>query len=420
MEEMGKKRNFSSERVTMEDVARHCNVSTATVSRVLSGRSAEFSVSETMIQRVRSAAKQLNYSPDRKRPGKRVTMKDIARYCDVSKTTVSRVLSGRFKESSVSGELVQRVKEAAEHFNYRPNRMARAVSNQRTHLIGLSCFYTDAPNRASNNVAYEHQLLGEYVDTIVSHPGFKDYDLVFHTRKETTGRPLKPQDFQTDLLDGIVYNVPSDAHTEFLDVASQDFPVILLGQIAGAEEKVPCVDINNRKMAKQAVEHLIGLGRRNILMLIPERFQHLNCMHDRLQGYRDALTESRIQVSDDFIHIVSCLKSAVDTFLADLPRLGQIDAIFCTTDDLAALCIAPLQAMGRCIPEDIALIGFGNDSICERTTPPISSVSRSEEKKAHTAIDLLLKILNKEIPYEPGFHEIEADLVIRESTVAAL
>ena len=114
MKDTGNKGTLSGKRVTMEDVARHCNVSKATVSRVLSGRSNEFSVSETMIQRVKSAAKQLNYSPDRKRPGKRVTMEDIARYCGVSKTTVSRVLSGRFKESPVSGELVQRVKEAAE------------------------------------------------------------------------------------------------------------------------------------------------------------------------------------------------------------------------------------------------------------------------------------------------------------------
>ena len=49
----------------------------------------------------------------------------------------------------------------------------------------------------------------------------------------------------------------------------------------------------------------------------------------------------------------------------------------------------------------------------------LSSVSLPTEKQVYTAIDLLLKILNKEVPYEPGFHEIEAELIIRESTVAA-
>ena len=64
----------------------------------------------------------------------------------------------------------------------------------------------------------------------------------------------------------------------------------------------------------------------------------------------------------------------------------------------------------------IALIGFGNDPICQDTHPALSSVQRHAETRTHAAIDLLLKILNKEAPYEPGFHEIETELVIREST----
>ncbi len=82
----------------------------------------------------------------------------------------------------------------------------------------------------------------------------------------------------------------------------------------------------------------------------------------------------------------------------------------------AAACIAPLKAMGYRIPEDIALMGFGNDAVCQHTTPPLSSVHLPADKQVYTAIDLLLKILNKETPYEPGFHEIETELVIREST----
>ena len=72
--------------------------------------------------------------------------------------------------------------------------------------------------------------------------------------------------------------------------------------------------------------------------------------------------------------------------------------------------------MGYRIPEDIALMGFGNDPICQDTLPALSSVDRHAETRTHAAIDLLLKILNKETPYEPGFHEIEAELILREST----
>jgi len=352
-----------------------------------------------------------------KRSSKRVTMADIARHCNVSKATVSRVLSGSFDGFPVSEAMIQRVKAAAEHFDYKPHRMARAVSNQCTHLIGLSCFYTDSPNRAPDRLAFEHQALGEYTDTILSHAEFKDYDLVTHKRMELESLPLKPSDFKSDLLDGMIYLSPSDDHAEFLDVASKDFPIILMGQLAGAEEKVPCIDINNRKMASQAVKHLIGLGRRNILMLIPEKLQHLLCFQDRQQGYCDALTENGIQIHDEFIRTVRCLKDHVNAFFKELSCLKEVDAIFCADDGLAAFCIDPLKAMGYRIPEDIALIGFGNRPICQNTRPMLSSVLLPAEKQVYAAIDLLLKILKKEIPYEPGFHEIEAELVIRESTV---
>ncbi len=352
----------------------------------------------------------------RKRTNNRVTLGDIATHCNVSKATVSRVLNDRLNEFPVSEEMIQRVKAAAEQLDYRPNRLARAIRNQRTHLIGLSCIHVESQYLTPDAEADDNQNLGQFTNIILSHPGFKDYDLVIHDRLESAGKPLKPSDFKTDLLDGMIYLNPSDDHTEFLDIASAEFPIVLLGQLAAVDEKVPSIDMDNRKMAQQAVEHLIGLGRRNILMLTPEKLQHINCIQARLQGYRDALTKNGIQISDEFIHSVRCLKENVDEFFENLHCLEKVDAIFCTNDDLAAFCIAPLKAKNLQIPEDIALFGFSDALICQHTHPTLSSVKRPVEKQAHAAIDLLLKILNKEVPYEPGFHEIETELVIREST----
>ena len=111
------------------------------------------------------------------------------------------------------------------------------------------------------------------------------------------------------------------------------------------------------------------------------------------------------------------LKANVESFFADLRCLDEIDAIFCPIDELAALCIPALKALGKDIPGDIAIMGFDNLPIAQHTSPPLSTIHRSASKQAHAAIDLLLKILKKEIPYEPGFHEIETELIIRESTL---
>ena len=352
----------------------------------------------------------------RKHTNDRVTLGDIARLCDVSKATVSRVLNGHLNEFPVSEAMITRVKNAAEQLGYRPNRLARAIRNQRTSLIGLSFIHIDYQELTEDQIAYENQVMGQFANSIISHPGFSDYDLVIHDRMETMDKPLKESDFKSDLLEGMIYLTPTDNHREFLDVASSEFPIVLLGQVAGAEEKVPCIDIDNRKMACAAVEHLIAIGRKNILILMPEKLQHIICIQDRKQGYLDALSNHGIKVSNEFIRTVRSLRSNVATFFSDLRSLDEIDAIFCPTDDLAALCIEPLKAAGKRIPEDVALIGFDNSPIAQHTSPPLSSVRRPVDMQAHAAIDLLLKILKKERPYEPGFHEIETELILREST----
>jgi len=355
----------------------------------------------------------------RKRTSNRVTLEDIARHCGASRASVAQVLNRHHTDFPISEAMIKRVEAATEELGYRPNRLARSLSSDRTHLIALSHIHIDFQNLTPDQLTYENQAIGMFTRTILFHPEFKNYDLVIHERRESTDRPLKPSDFKSDLFDGMIYLTPSEGHNEFLDVASKNFPIVLLGQTDGAEEKVPCIDMNNREMGKQAVEHLIGLGRRNILMLIPEKLQHITCIQDRVQGYRDALAENEIPISDELIRTERSLKDNVNTFFEDLRCLDKVDAIFCAIDDLAVLCIEPLKAMGYRIPEDIALMGFSDAPFSQHTSPALSTVRYPIEAQAHAAVDLLLKILKKDAPYEPGFHEIKTELVIRESTAGS-
>ena len=128
------------------------------------------------------------------------------------------------------------------------------------------------------------------------------------------------------------------------------------------------------------------------------------------------MTSHDLPVTDEFIRTVRTLPDSVNSLMSELRCLDEIDGIFCATDDLAALCMRSLQMLGKSIPQDIAVIGFNNIPLADQITPSLSSVQWPIEAQATVAIDLLLKILKKEIPYEPGFHKIETELVIREST----
>ncbi|MFA5688627.1 MAG: LacI family DNA-binding transcriptional regulator [Kiritimatiellales bacterium] len=353
----------------------------------------------------------------RKRNNDRITLGDIARYCNVSKATVSRVLNDKLHEFPVSDKMILKVKNAAQQLGYRPNRLAKAVRSQRTNLVGLSFIHINHHALSSDQIAYENQVMGQFTNIILSHPKFENYDLVIHDRREDSPVPLKSNDFKPDLLDGMIYLTPSENHTEFLNIAAPEFPIVLLGHTAEAEKKVPCIDINNHKAAQQAIDHLVGIKRKKIMMLIPEKLRHIQCIIDRINGYKTAIENHRLPVSPEFIRTVRCLPEAVRNFMQELRCIDEIDAVFCPSDELAALCIRALQEIGKRVPEDIAVIGFDNSSLAQHTIPPLTSVNRPVSRQAYEAIDLLLKILAKEIPYEPGFKEIETEIIIRESTV---
>ena len=352
----------------------------------------------------------------RRRTSDRVTLGDIARHCNISKASVSRVLNDKLNEFPVSDAMIERVKNAAQQLGYRPNRLAKAVVSQRTNLIGLSFIHLKQSNLTTEHVAYENQIMGNFTKSILSYPGFKDYDLVIHDRVEEPTMPLCQSDFKPDLLDGLIYLTPTENHSEFLEFASSEFPIILLGYTPEAERKIPCVDINNRSAARMAVEHLIETGRKNILMLIPEKMQHICCMQERVSGYKEALSEHGLPVADNLIRTVRMLPESVNSFMNELRCLDEIDGIFCPTDELAILCMRSLKLLGKYIPQDISVIGFNDTPLAGQVFPSLSSVRWPIEDQVTYAIDLLLKILKKEIPYEPGFHRIETEVVIREST----
>lgn len=347
-------------------------------------------------------------------PRGRVTLADVAASCGVSRATASRVLGDKLNEFPVTQAMVDRVRAAAENLGYRPNRLARAVRSQRTNLIGLSLITRKYRHW---QFAADSNAMGRLTNAVLSHPKFPDYDLVIHARDEMLDRPFRESDFKTDLLDGMLYLMPSDDHMEFLEMASADFPIVLLGSAPPAEKRIPCVDIDNRAAARRAVEHLIAMGCRRIMALYPEDMGHLLCMKERLTGYRDALKQAKISGDS---RLQSSVGSDPGSLAGVLERCGNfagVDALFCLRDELAINALDWLQAHGFSVPGKVAVMGFDDSPMAAQLSPGISSVSQPIEKIALTATDLLIRILDGEVAYSPGFHRIDTDLIVRGSTL---
>ena len=347
----------------------------------------------------------------------RTTLQDIAKQLNLSKSTVSRVLNGNAGNFRIAPSTVEKVLHTAKNLNYRPNRLARAINSRRTHLIGLS-FPKYAADDTDKEVQFanNHRIMGVIFSAITQHPLFKNYDLVFHSRCELSETPLAEDDMKQDLLDGIIYSTPSAKHLEFLKMVNENIPLVLLGDMQELHSSVICVDINNRKMAKKATEHLLSIGRKNIMLLIPEADLSAYCIQDRIDGYHDALQAAGLKENPDLTHILRSDEKSVSEFIMTHSSLDQVDAILCLTDYIAMFCMDSLREKGLRIPEDIALMGFDGIDLFSEKAKGLSTVKTPFHAMAHSATEHLLAVLENKVPYTPGFYEIPTELVIREST----
>src|SRR6185503_18048596 len=174
---------------------------------------------------------------------------DVARVAGVSQKTVSRVFND---EPYVSGDVRQRVLDAAEQLGWRPNNAARALASGRTRTIGVvtlgTALYGPASllmgvERAARRTGYALRV----VNTVEGDPG---------------GIAGAVDSLVEQGVDGIVISEPIDEGTDPIQVG---VPVLILGAPpAFAAPRVISVGVDSTLLARVATEHLLGLGHRSV------------------------------------------------------------------------------------------------------------------------------------------------------------
>ena len=160
-----------------------------------------------------------------------------------------------------------------------------------------------------------------------------------------------------------------------------------------------------------AASHLIAIGRRRIAHVAgPKRFLAARL---RAQGFAAALAAAGLEPCGEIRFgewTEHWGREAAGLLLADRP-----DAIFCASDQIARGVSDTLRAVGRRIPDDVALVGFDNWlPMAMGALPPLTSVDPCLEEVGRVAATRLLAAISGE--YDPGVHRVPARLAVREST----
>jgi len=331
----------------------------------------------------------------------RPRMVDVARVAGVSQKSVSNVLGGY---EHVSPELRAKVERAVALLGYVPNSAARTLRTGRTGVIAVAVPNLSAPYFAE---------LASHLTDAAEERGFTI--LIDETDGDEDREALIARGLRHQVIDGLVLS-PLAMDPASIAAAARNIPMVLLGE-RELPASVDHVAIDNVTAAREATEHLLGLGRRRIATVGGPLDDVTSTGSLRLRGYRAALANAGIREEGIVVPTRRLLRhNGVEAAERLLDASRPPDAVFCFSDMLAFGVMHALRMRGVRVPDDIAVVGFDDVVEAAYSNPTLTSVHLDRQRIARAALDILVGRLDGSRTERPGRVVVEHRLVVREST----
>jgi len=335
---------------------------------------------------------------------KEVTIYDIAKKLKISPATVSRGLKDH---PAISKKTKKRIFDLADKIGYRQNHFARNLRNQKTDTIGVIVPRLNSYFMSSVIAGIEHFANKEGYNLIISQSSES-------STKEAANAKTLFNNRVDGLLASLAYDTKDLAHFE--PFFKKNIPVIFFDRVMDHENSTNIL-IDNRKAAYEATKHLARQGCKRIVHITAPPQQ--NVYIDRLQGYKQALSDHKIKFKEEDVIIgnlsMEAGMEAADTILKmkTLP-----DGVFVSNDNCAVGCMLALKQKGIKIPEDIAFVGFNNDAVSKVIEPNLTTINYSGYEVGEVAARHLINHLTGvSIIHNTNTIILRSELVIRASSL---
>lgn len=326
------------------------------------------------------------------------TIYDVARLAGVSHQTVSRHLRGL---EGIRPETRERVVQALETLDYRPNLTARHLATNRSHRVGVLAHEVGevGPSKILQGAGAGAREAGYLLDIVSldgDDPAAVSEALTLITRQDIAGLLIfTSTDAMTGALRATPHRIPTVIEVEG-DDALQDHP-----------------DTSNYRGLKVAVDHLVSLGHR--------RFFHIAGPRGWVAARNRKLSYERALAAHGLMSLGSVHGdwSAASGYrcAAELPPESGVTALVVSNDQMALGALRALHQQGIRVPEDISVTGFDDTPESAFYQPPLTTVHGDFDMQGRSAFARLLRLIEG-TPAAPAAR-IPVELVVRQSTATA-
>ena len=325
---------------------------------------------------------------------------DITRMAEdlgVSKTTVSRALSGNGRVSEATR---QRVVDYAREKNYVPNMMAKSLVTKKSYNVALVF------SRQFSN--FEGQFLRKTITAVCDVMARNDYDVLLAMVGEQESQPMQRL-LVNHKIDGVILARSLERDPLIPLLQQSKLPFIAIGR--PADPTVLYVDHDQVGGCREMTSLLLMKGMKHIALLGGSMLYTVN--QSRLEGFRQAYVKMGQKIDESLLFLelesddlrMEAVQQAVER---------GADCILCMDERLAQLTLNMLKQLNLRVPQDIRLASLYDNENLVNTVPPITAVQFNADILGLKATQQLLCALQGQ-PVETRM-ELGYQVSLREST----
>ncbi len=311
-----------------------------------------------------------------------ISLKDIAKACNVSPATVSKALND---QSDVSEETKTLVRNVAKSMGYFPNSFARALKTNRTYNIGV-LFVDEAQSGLT------HDYFSYVLDSFKRAAEEKGYDITFINSNKTSPRKMtylehcKYRGFDGALIACVDFYDP-----EVFELVNSGLPVITIDHSFYGHSAVLS---DNVKGMKDLVDFVIDNGHKKIAYIhgMPSAVTS-----SRLSSFFKELEEHGISIPDEYIREAPYRNTKITA--EETEKLLELEdpptCIFYPDDFSCFGGINVINEKGLSIPDDISVVGYDGIRIGRHIEPQLTTLRQDTKKIGLTAAQKLIDLIER-------------------------
>nr|WP_286286756.1 LacI family DNA-binding transcriptional regulator [Microbacterium sp. ASV49] len=327
----------------------------------------------------------------------RASMNDVAALAGVSAQTVSRVANAHPR---VLPETRERVLEAMRTLGYRPNSAARNLKSGRFRSVGFVTFnLTTLGNKRTLDAVASAAGAAGYTTTLLS--------IADPTQLDVVGAFSR---LEEQAVDGIILVMSAEVGPVDQLTITAGLPVVVVD--SDAILPYPIVDTDQEGGTTLAIEHLIGLGHRDIVHVSGPASSY--SARRRADMYRRLVVERGLRDREVLVGDWSA-QSGLAIGRAIMQSGSIPTAVFAANDQMALGLLKAVHEHGLRVPEDISVVGFDDSDEAIAFWPALTTVHQNFDAVGRKATDILLSLIHgREVVHETQL--IATSLVVRDST----